>query len=234
MAIAGGGVEIALESFGADVVDDDVDSLSVRCFQDSIVPLLLGGVVGCGSSELLDAKVAFVIRAGGGVDGGSSVTDRQLLACDRYRRRTGVPQDGLAGLKASDEIHGLDGGDPDLRDGRTLLPAQLIGFVDQHMRADGDILGVATAISKAEDLVALLEAGLALAGQVFDDAAELDAHDFGRVRGYWVQPLALQEVHTVQPERLHFDQRLGVSGFGARGLVVDEQVFNGTLAIFDI
>lgn len=45
--------------------------------------------------------------------------------------------------------------------------------------------------------------------------------------------LTLHEIHAVEAEGFYFDESLGAGDFGA-GDVVDEHVFDGAFAVFDV
>ena len=120
-----------------------------------------------------------------------------------------------------------------LRNTSTLLPAQLLRLVNEHVRRHSDILSVSATIRKAEDGIAFLEFALATFGQLLDRAGELDTHGSRSLRGEWVVALTLHEIHAVEAESFYFDESLGASDLGP-GDVVDEHAFDGAFAIFDI
>lgn len=72
-----------------------------------------------------------------------------------------MPQNALALFELSNQVHRLQCGDVDLRNPRTLFPAQLVRLVHEHVRAHGDVLCVRTAICQAEHCIADLELRLA-------------------------------------------------------------------------
>lgn len=92
-----------------------------------------------------------------------------------------------------------------LRYAGTFLPTQFIRLVHQHVRANGNVFCVRSAVCQPEHRIALLEATLALAGQLFDGPAELDAQGFRCLWWYWIHAFSLQQVHSVQAECLHLD-----------------------------
>lgn len=63
-----------------------------------------------------------------------------------------------------------------LRNTSTLLPAQLLRLVNEHVRRNSNVLGVSAAVRKAKDGIAFLEIALAAFGQLLDRAGELDTH----------------------------------------------------------
>ena len=121
-----------------------------------------------------------------------------------------------------------------LRNPRTLLPAQLVRLVHEHVRADGDVLGVGAAVREPEDGVPLLKTALAVAAELLDRAAEFDTQRLGGLGRDRIHALALQQVHAVQTEGFDFDEGLGTCRLGTRGLVVDEEVRDRAFAVFDV
>lgn len=122
---------------------------------------------------------------------------------------------------------------PYLWDSSAFLPAQFIRLVDQHVRAHGDVLRVRSTVREPEDGIALLETLLAVAGQLFNRPAELDAHGLGCLRRNGIQTLALEEVHSIQAERFDLDEGLRVIDLRS-GNLVDEQVLHRAFAAFDV
>lgn len=120
-----------------------------------------------------------------------------------------------------------------LRDTSTLLPAQLIGLVDEHVRRDSNVLSVRATVSKAKDGIALLEAVLAVGAQLLNGARELDTHGRRSLRRKRVETFALEEIHAVEAEGLDLDEGLG-AGDLRPGDIIDEHVFDGAFAAFDV
>jgi hypothetical protein len=124
-AIAGRGVQVALEVRAADEVDDDVGAGAAGGLAHRGRPVGDGGRVERGrGAELALRERALVGPAGGREDAARPVGHGQLDARDRDGRRARVPQDRLARREAADQVHGLDGGDPRLRapGGRSCQP----------------------------------------------------------------------------------------------------------------
>lgn len=114
----------------------------------------------------------------------------------------------------------------------TLLEAQCIRLVDKHMRADCDILGICSAISKAEYCVTFLEATLALLGDLFDDTTKLNTESLGSLRRYWIVTFSLDEVHAIEAKCLDFHQCLSMI-YGRPGDLSKVEILYRSLAILN-
>ena len=207
-------IQILVKIRRADKVNDDVDPLPVRRFEQSFRPVALPIVEPLRRPQAL-AEINLLLRTRRHVDRTRLLRLAQLYPRDAHTARARMPQDALPTLKPADQVHGLRRGDPRLRDPRRLHPAQLLGLVDQHVRAERDVLGVRSPIREPEDLVVLLER-LVVAGrgtEGLDRAAELDTHDGAGLWGQWIAALTLKEVHAVETEGFDLDQGLGRTGF---------------------
>lgn len=126
-----------------------------------------------------------------------------------------MPEDTLARLEASDEIHGLRRGDPGLWNACALFPAELVRLVNEHVCAHGDVLGVCSSIGQTENCISFLESAFAFAGELLNNAAELDTKGLWRLRWNRVHAFSLQKVHAVEAECLDANECLSVCWLGA-------------------
>lgn len=233
--VAGRDVEVARKVRGADEVDDDVDALAARGLEDLLVPVGRGPVVeGLGGAELALDEGALVVGPGRGVDGRGAAVLAELDARDGHAAGAGVPEHRLALGELADQVERLRGRDPGLGHAGGLLPRQERRLVQEHLGADGDLLGVRAAVGQAEDFVALLEVAVGARPERGDGARELDAEGRGGLRRQRVLAFALNQVHPVQAECLDLDQRLAILGLGNGSLVVDEEGVNSTGATLDL
>jgi hypothetical protein len=120
-----------------------------------------------------------------------------------------------------------------LRDASTLLKAQFIRLVDEHMCAHGNVLCISTAICQTKHSIALLEATLALIGQFLNYATEFDTKSLGSLGRKRVVAFALEQVHAVQTEGFDADEGLSGGRGGAFDLV-DEEGSGWAFAILDV
>lgn len=67
-----------------------------------------------------------------------------------------MPEYALTLCESPHKIKGLRGRDPGLRHTCTLLPTHLGGLVEEHMRADGYVLGVRAPIRQTKHLITFL------------------------------------------------------------------------------
>jgi hypothetical protein len=107
--------------------------------------------------------------------------------------------------------------------------------VQQHLCADGDVLGIGASVGQPKDLVADLEpvAGI-LGAKGLDDAAELDAERLGGLRGHRVEAAALDNVHAVDAEGGDLDDGLAWGGGGLGGFGVDEEGVSFAFSALDV
>lgn len=103
----------------------------------------------------------------------------------------------------------------------------------EHVRTDGNVLGIRASVREPKHLIALLESALALLCQLLDDAAELDAQRRRRLRGDRIHAFTLQQVHAVESESLDTNERL--RGCRLRSFDgADVQVRCGAFTVFDV
>lgn len=120
-----------------------------------------------------------------------------------------------------------------LRDTSTLLKAQFIRLVDEHVCAHGNILCISTAVCQTKHSITLLESVLALRSEFFDYTAEFDTEGCGSLGRQRVVAFALEQVHAVETEGLDADESLCGGRLGTFDLV-DEEGGGGALAILDV
>lgn len=115
----------------------------------------------------------------------------------------------------------------------TLLKAQLIRLVNEHMRAHNNVLCISTTVCQTKNSIALLETTLTLRSQLLNYTAEFDTEGLGSLRRDWVVSFTLKEVHAVETEGLDADKSLSGGGLGTFNLV-DEEGGGRAFAILDI
>lgn len=228
-----GGLEILVEVPRADEIDDQVGTLAVRILEQFLRPVARLVIETLGRAERL-AEVDLLLAAGRHIDCFGAVGFGELDAGNRDTARAGVPQHAHARLVVADKVQRLRRRDPRLGDPRGLLPAEFLGLVDQHMRADRDILGVCTSIRQPENLVADVEPPLRLAAKRFNRAREL--HPERRRRLWWqgIHALPLQQVHAVESKRLDLDDGLGARGSWFGRVRVDEECRDRPFPALDV
>jgi hypothetical protein len=99
---------------------------------------------------------------------------------------------------------------------------------------DGQVFGICAAVCEAEYFVADAETFLYAVAEAFNCPAEFDAESFGGLRGDWVVPFALEEIHAVEAEGFDFDDGFTVGGGGFGNGVVDEEGVGVTGAVLDV
>jgi hypothetical protein len=120
-----------------------------------------------------------------------------------------------------------------LRDTGTLLEAQLIRLVDEHVCAHSNVLCISTTVCQTEHSIALLESVLTLRSKFLDYTAEFDTEGCGSLGRERVLTFALKQVHAVETKGLDADESLCGGRLGTFDLV-DEEGGGGALAIFDV
>lgn len=227
-----GGLEVLVEIPGADEIDNQVDPLAVRVLEQFLRPVARLVIKPLGRADRL-AEVDLLLAARRDIDCTGAVGFGELDTRNRDAAGAGVPQHAHARLVVADKVQRLRRRDPRLGDPRRLLPAEFLGLVDQHVRADRDILGVGAAIRQPENLVADVEPSFRLAAKGLNRAREL--HPERRRRLWWqrVHALALQQVHAVESKSLDLDDRLAARGGWFGRVRVDEECRDRALPAFD-
>jgi hypothetical protein len=103
----------------------------------------------------------------------------------------------------------------------------------EHMRTDSNKLRIRAPIRQSKHLVANFETPLRLIAQLHNHTRELYTECFGGLRRNGIHALALEQVHTIEPEGFDSDEGLRASGFGL-GDVGYVEGFDGAFAAFDI
>lgn len=106
--------------------------------------------------------------------------------------------------------------------------------MEQHVRADRDVLGICASVREAEDLVADLEMLFDCWTEGGDSAAELDAEDGSGLGWERVVAIALEQVHAVKPEGFDFYDGLAGASGGLGGVGIDEEGVGGAVSSFDV
>jgi hypothetical protein len=128
---------------------------------------------------------------------------------------------------------GEKGGGTNLRNTSTLLEAQLIRLVDEHVCAHGNVLCISAAVCQTKHSITLLESVLTLRSKLFNYTAEFDSESCRSLRRERVVAFALEQVHAVETKGLDTDESLCGRGLGTFDLV-DEEGSGGALAILDV
>ena len=120
-----------------------------------------------------------------------------------------------------------------LGDTSTLLKAQFIRLVNEHVRAHGNVLCISTTIRQTKHSITLFETILALRSEFFDYTAEFYTEGFGSLGRKRVLAFALEQVHAVETEGFDADESLCGCGFGTFNFV-DEEGGCGAFALLDV
>lgn len=145
-----------------------------------------------------------------------------------------MPENALALDKAKHQVQRLSCRDPGLGNASALLVRQALWLVQQHLCADGDVLGIGASVGQAKDLVANFEAVVVVGPKGLDDAAELYAESLGCLGGHGVEAVALDNVHAVDAKGMDLDDGLSCRRDGLGSGIVDEESFPGAFSVLDV
>jgi len=190
--------EVALEVGGADRVEDHVDATPVReraAARDEVAGAVVDREIGAqreaARALLVGARRHRELRAGGLAELDRRGADAAAAA---------VHEGAAPRLERPELEHVQEDGQEDLGDRRRLLEREPLGHVQRRAGVDDDLLGVAASREQRHRALARAPARHALA-DLDHLARALEPEDRARARGRRIEPLALQQVGSVDRRR---------------------------------